>query len=232
MWNGKKKAVTFSFDDGVEQDIRLIEILDRYGLRCTFNLNSGSFGEQRTLVVVGKEVAHHRLTAAQARSVYQNHEVAAHTRTHPGLYDLSQEELIGECEGDRLALQELFGREIVGMAYPFGDCDERIAGVLRQHTGIRYSRTVRDNGRFDRQRDLLQFDPTAHIDDMDRLQELGEKFLRSTPQTPQLFYIWGHSYEFDAYGWEPFEAFCRWIAGRDDIFYGTNRETLLDGVPE
>ena len=118
------------------------------------------------------------------------------------------------------------------MAYPFGDCDERIAGVLRQHTGIRYSRTVRDNGRFDRQRDLLQFDPTAHIDDMDRLQELGEKFLRSTPQTPQLFYIWGHSYEFDAYGWEPFEAFCRWIAGRDDIFYGTNRETLLDGVQE
>ena len=232
MWNGKKKAVTFSFDDGVEQDIRLIEILDRYGLRCTFNLNSGSFGEQRTLVVAGKEVAHHRLTAAQARSVYQNHEVAAHTRTHPGLYDLSQEELIGECEGDRLALQELFGREIVGMAYPFGDCDERIAGVLRQHTGIRYSRTVRDNGRFDRQRDLLQFDPTAHIDDMDRLQELGEKFLRSTPQTPQLFYIWGHGYEFDAYGWEPFEAFCRWIAGRDDIFYGTNRETLLDGVPE
>ena len=95
MWNGKKKAVTFSFDDGVEQDIRLIEILDRYGLRCTFNLNSGSFGEQRTLVVAGKEVAHHRLTAAQARSVYQNHEVAAHTRTHPGLYDLSQEELIG-----------------------------------------------------------------------------------------------------------------------------------------
>ena len=110
MWNGKKKAVTFSFDDGVEQDIRLIEILDRYGLRCTFNLNSGSFGEQRTLVVAGKEVAHHRLTAAQARSVYQNHEVAAHTRTHPGLYDLSQEELIGECEGDRLALQELFGQ--------------------------------------------------------------------------------------------------------------------------
>ena len=32
MWNGKKKAVTFSFDDGVTQDIRLIEILNRYGL--------------------------------------------------------------------------------------------------------------------------------------------------------------------------------------------------------
>ena len=29
MWNGKKKAVTFSFDDGVTQDIRLVEILNK-----------------------------------------------------------------------------------------------------------------------------------------------------------------------------------------------------------
>ena len=40
MWNGKMKALTFSYDDGVEQDIRLIEILDRYHLRGTFNLQS------------------------------------------------------------------------------------------------------------------------------------------------------------------------------------------------
>lgn len=39
MWNGKMKAVTLSYDDGVAQDIRLIELLDRYGLRATFNLN-------------------------------------------------------------------------------------------------------------------------------------------------------------------------------------------------
>ena len=43
MWNGKKKAVTFSFDDGVMQDIRVIEILDKYGLKGTFNLNKGVF---------------------------------------------------------------------------------------------------------------------------------------------------------------------------------------------
>ena len=40
MWNGKKKAITFSFDDGVRQDVRLIEILNRYNLKATFNLNS------------------------------------------------------------------------------------------------------------------------------------------------------------------------------------------------
>ena len=40
MWNGKLKAVTFSYDDGVTQDIRFIEMLDRYGLKGTFNINS------------------------------------------------------------------------------------------------------------------------------------------------------------------------------------------------
>jgi peptidoglycan/xylan/chitin deacetylase (PgdA/CDA1 family) len=44
IWNCKKKAITFSFDDGVLQDIRAIAILDKYGLKATFNLNSGKFG--------------------------------------------------------------------------------------------------------------------------------------------------------------------------------------------
>ena len=37
MFNGKKKTVTFSYDDGITQDIRLIELLNKYGLKCTFN---------------------------------------------------------------------------------------------------------------------------------------------------------------------------------------------------
>ena len=40
MFHGKFKAVTFSYDDGVSQDVRLIALLDKYGLKATFNLNS------------------------------------------------------------------------------------------------------------------------------------------------------------------------------------------------
>ena len=50
MWNGKKKALTFSFDDGVTQDKKLIEILNRYGLKATFNINSGFFGAKNELI--------------------------------------------------------------------------------------------------------------------------------------------------------------------------------------
>ena len=46
MWNGKNKAVTFSYDDGIEQDKRLVDIFNTYGLKCTFNLNSGIMNEK------------------------------------------------------------------------------------------------------------------------------------------------------------------------------------------
>ncbi len=56
MWNGKKKAITFSFDDGVLQDIRTIEILDKYGLKGTFNLNSGKFGTKNPYEANGRTI--------------------------------------------------------------------------------------------------------------------------------------------------------------------------------
>ena len=40
---GKSKALTLSYDDGVEQDRTLLDILNAAGLKCTFNLNSGCF---------------------------------------------------------------------------------------------------------------------------------------------------------------------------------------------
>lgn len=44
-----------------------------------------------------------------------------------------------------------------------------------------------------------------------------------------VFYIWGHAYEFDIFPkrWQQFEEFCRMISGKEDIFYGTNKEVLL-----
>ena len=65
--------------------------------------------------------------------------------------------------------------------------------------------------------------------EVEKMFELGEKFLRLQTEKPQLFYIWGHSYEMDAeyIRWEKFEEFCQMIARKEDIFYGTNSEVLL-----
>ena len=109
MWNGKKKAVTFSFDDGVTQDIRLIEMLNHYGLKATFNLNSGLLGRTNELSRNGKNVRHDRIATNDIKTVYAGHEVAVHTLTHPTLTALDEEEIIRQVEEDRKALKKSFG---------------------------------------------------------------------------------------------------------------------------
>ena len=46
---------------------------------------------------------------------------------------------------------------------------------------------------------------------------------------PQIFYMWGHSYELDYEldYWSRLEEFLALISNKDDIFYGTNSEVLL-----
>ena len=63
-----------------------------------------------------------------------------------------------------------------------------------------------------------------------RLEEIVDEFLNLDTDTPRLLYIWGHSYEMDAeyISWERFEEICKKLSGRADIFYGTNRDVLLE----
>ena len=85
---GRPKAFTMSYDDGVEQDIRLMEIMDRHGLKGTFNINSGLFAPEGTVYPAGQ--VHRRMTRERAVRLYQGsgHEVAVHGLTHPFLEQL------------------------------------------------------------------------------------------------------------------------------------------------
>lgn len=229
-FHGKMKAVTFSFDDGVTQDRRLTALFNRYGLRGTFNVNSGLLGRAGELTVAGERVRHDKIDPGEVASLYRGHEVAVHTLTHPNLTQLDEEEIVRQVEQDRLALERLTGGPVAGMAYPCGGVnnDDRVAEILGRRTGVRYARTITSTGRFDLPENLLRLDPTVHCIRFEELFALGERFVGLQPETPQLFYIWGHSYEFDAGdGWRNLEEFCRFIAGRGDIAYLTNREILL-----
>ena len=225
------KAVTFSYDDGVTQDQRLIDIFDRYGLKCTFNLNSGLLGQANALIREDVTVTHCKPRACEVRNIYKGHEIAAHTLTHPCLCDLPDEEVVRQVEEDRIALSELAGYEVVGMAYPGGgkNHDERVVRLIRERTKIRYARTIISNASFDLQDDLLVFRPTVyHHESMQALFDIGKRFLEMQADRPQILYVWGHAYEFDIHNtWSQFEDFCRLISGHSDIFYGTNKEVLL-----
>ena len=163
--------------------------------------------------------------------VYGGHEVAVHTLTHPNLTECDDQEVIRQVEDDRLRLSEIVGYEVIGMAYPCGGVnnDDRVAGLIKNHTGVKYSRTITTNDCFDLQDNLLRFDPTAFYLDFDKLMQLGQQLVEMKADKPQIFYIWGHAFEMDYVPdyWLRLEAFFQLISNRDDIFYGTNKDVLL-----
>ena len=233
MFNGKMKAVTFSYDDGVTQDVRLIELFNKYGVRATFNLNSELLGHKGELIRESVRVSHNKNKPEDVRHIYEGHEIAAHTLTHPLLPSIADDaEVIRQVEADRLNLSELAGYEVVGMAYPCGgqNFDRRVSELIKHNTGIRYARNIISNHSFKLQDNLHEFCPTVHHNaEWDRMFELADEFVSLAPDEPSIFYIWGHAYEFDIENtWDRFEELLKIISGRSDIFYGTNREVLLN----
>mgnify|MGYP005792302339 FL=1 len=210
---GRKRALTMSYDDGADSDERLVEIFNRCGIKGTFHLNSSR------LNLAGME------RNGKKSGLYEGHEVSAHTKSHPHPKELPDTELIEEILGDRTALEELCGYPVRGMSYPFGEYTEHIMEIARL-CGMEYGRTVAATGGFALPENFMEWHPTAHHNA--DLQTLWDRFMRagSGPEDPELlFYLWGHSFEFDRQdNWQVIENFCRMAGGRDDIWYATNIE--------
>lgn len=206
--DGKRKALTFSYDDSREEDRRLIEIFNQYGMKGTFHVNSGFLGSAG--YVMPEEVP----------TLYRGHEVAVHGLTHPWLERLPAESFVYEIMEDRRKLEELCGYPVVGMSYPWGTVNEDVVNGVRA-LGIRYSRTIRSTNTFNLPENFLRWEPTCHHNS--NLLDRVESFRRSRPFS--LFYVWGHSFEFTKDGnWEMMERFCQEMAETADVWYATNME--------
>ena len=207
----KRRALTMSYDDGVVQDRRLVEIFNKYGLKGSFHLNSGRLGGEKT--IAPEEVA----------TLYAGHEVSLHSLTHPHLGNIPAEEVVYEIFEDRKNLEALCSYPVVGMSYPFGTYSAELISALKS-LGVVYSRTVRSTGKFTLPESFLEWHPTCHH--RENILEKLEKFRRTGGMA--LFYVWGHSYELDTgvenNNWEMMEEFCRAAGGDPEIWYATNIE--------
>lgn len=232
MKKAPRKLLSFSYDDGILQDIRLIRLLEKYGMRGTFHICSGLFGQDCELLREGVTVGHTKIPKNEIKSVYSGHEVSAHTVSHKRLTELSDTEIIREIEGDRLSLSELVGYEVKGLAYPFGLCDERVTALIKKNTGVLYARKSTPSLVFDTSDESLLFRPTARHYTEEHWRELftlGEKFIKAAPTKGDLhFCVMGHSYEFDIKNsWDRLEEFLKMMSGHGDITYATLSEALL-----
>ena len=216
---GKRIAVTTSFDDGVIHDRRVVRAFNEWGLKGTFNLNSGSL--LRTGKPAPDTVRH--LDASEVAELFRGHEVAVHTVSHPWLERLDPTQIVREVFDDRRALEDLVGYPVRGMAYPFGTYNDRVIAVLRQ-LGIVYARTTENAWNCFPPREPLAWASTAHQFNSNPApvpQRFAE--LHANPHSSGLFFIWGHTYEF-ANRWEDLEKIFKPLAGKPDVWYCTNIE--------
>lgn len=229
LWkDGKKKAFTLSYDDGIEQDKRLIALLNQYGVKATFNLNTGLFGAKGKVVAGKREAEHNKISESEIASTYVGHEIAAHGQFHQLMYGMDHARCTEEILTCRKKLEQIAKEPVTGYAYAFGAVDNRIVHAVRT-CGITYGRTIDATHGFDIPQDFLRWNPSCHHDDP-KLFELSEKFLSdesyfSLYGPAKLFYVWGHSYEFDQNdNWHHIERFLEKIAGEDTVWYAANQE--------
>jgi peptidoglycan/xylan/chitin deacetylase (PgdA/CDA1 family) len=220
---GKSKALILSFDDGNVADKHLVKLMNEYGLVGTFHLNSNKLGTKDYL------------TKEEAKNLYKGHEVSGHTANHPGLTSLSKIDVIYEVVEDRKELERLMGYPVRGMSYPFGNTNDFVIEAITG-LGIEYARTVGDTYNFGMPTDFLKWQPTIHLfgktnyipndaandkRELEQFYQLTTDFLKTNSLA--LFYVWGHSWEYEGPGnkWAEVEKFFKMISQNPEIFYTT-----------
>ncbi|NTW24436.1 MAG: polysaccharide deacetylase family protein [Lentimicrobium sp.] len=220
---GKSKALILSFDDGMVADRKLVKLMNDYGLVGTFHLNSNKLGTKDYL------------TKEEIKNLYKGHEVSGHTLNHPNLTSLSKIDVIYEVLEDRKELERLTAFPVRGMSYPFGNTNDFVVEAI-SGLGIEYARTVGDTYNFSMPVDFLIWQPTIHLfgktnyipnDTANDSRELAQFYQLTTDflkaNSVALFYVWGHSWEYEGPGnkWAEVETFFEIILKNPDIYYTT-----------
>lgn len=211
---GKRKAFNISYDDGVLQDIRFVELLNRYGIKGTFNLNSGLMKRQFSWVhESGLEIR--RLAEDAASGLYDGHEVASHTLDHPYMDHLSEAEIIRQMSEDKKNLETLFGCEVAGFAVPFTYYSDLIADCARK-TGFAYARISEEGNSFAVPEDFYHW-RAGKFNWSEDLEDFIGSFL-VTNRELALCQIAGHSYDLDTdHLWDTIESILMRISRDEDV---------------
>lgn len=220
---GKTKAFNISYDDGVVQDIRFVELLNRYGLKGTFNLNYGLMRSGFTWQhECGMTVR--RIPEEQALKVYEGHEIASHSYSHPYFDNMKESEILRELGADKFFLERVFGREVEGYATPFYYYSDLMADCVRR-CGFAYARISEKTNDYSIPEDFYRWRGSKFHWDED-LEDFVAGFLASD-QELALCQLVGHSYDLDVMNlWDRMERICRAVGNHPDVWPATHAELV------
>ncbi len=225
---GRYKAMTFSYDDGLKADLRLAEIMEKYGAKCTFNINTKAYEKTDEPEI--------QLSLSELKKIASNpnFEIACHGHRHPYYFELPQANVTTDIIKNRLALEEKLGKIVRGFAYPSALGFNEISEAALKAADIVYARTVigamseerlaQRTLNFSLPKNWLRWLPTCHHKNA---LPLYKKFAeaREIISDPYVMYVWGHAYEFENdNNWELLEELLGLCSNNPDIWLATNME--------
>jgi peptidoglycan/xylan/chitin deacetylase (PgdA/CDA1 family) len=119
-----RALVSVTLDDGwASQYQNALPILNKYGLKATYYIISGSMGEQP-----------YYMSADQVKNLYlQGMEIGSHTITHPDLTKVTQSQLVNEMSQSQTTMQNVIGAPVLNFAYPYGAYNSATVSVGKQY---------------------------------------------------------------------------------------------------
>lgn len=203
------------WDDGVLNDIKLTDLLRKYGAKATFNLNPAlHYAKERFHSGWKyKDYSPGKLAWNEVTSVYEGFDVASHTMCHCNAGMVDDKVFFAEAVMAKDILEDLFQKECTGFAWPCGKYTEKTADMLLE-AGFTYGRTVETTERVSGFAHPMTLHSSCHFMSPD-FWNAFEK----AKTTDGIFYFWGHSYEMmdDPELWGEFENKLRRLAADNEV---------------
>jgi len=242
----KRVFVTTSWDDGHILDKRVVKLLDKFKLKGTFYIPKTNIinlledGSKSLLREIGLNTG--SLTEKDIIKIGENHEIGAHTLTHPKLSTLSAEDAKKEIVDSKKHLEDILGYKIKMFCYPYGDYNANVKEIVR-NTGFLGARTV-EMGITGFPEDFFEFGttiqafPRSVTIKLHKTYALPQKFIfswesqvkrffRRVLKRGGIFHIWGHSWEIEIFDmWDRLEDIFEYISNRENVMYLSNGECL------
>jgi peptidoglycan/xylan/chitin deacetylase (PgdA/CDA1 family) len=183
-----------SWDDGSKEDIKLAEMLEKYGVKSIFfwpvnlekSLNCSKIKEF--------------LTLKDCEQIAKKHEIGSHTVTHSYLTRIELPQAEKEIKNSRKFWQDLTKQDVDWFCYPRGWANEDLKQLVKKH-GYKYARNTLVGNVSNDHDDPYFIDTSVHVGynreqyGVLTWQEYFVKMYEKAKAENGTFHFWGHSWE-------------------------------------